>query len=51
MSAAKVRRKDEEMPVSREALLKLLNGTILHPKNFETMQDFQNAVQAQLMII
>lgn len=48
VAGAKLRRRGEKAPVSREALLKAPDGTLLHPKNFNSEQDFNRAVQASV---
>lgn len=46
VSGAALRHKgDKKAPVSREALLKSADGTLLHPKNFENAAAFEKAVQ------
>ncbi len=46
MSGAKTRKRGEKLPISREALLKSPDGTLLHPKNFASLTDFSKTVQA-----
>lgn len=48
MQGAKSRKRGEKVPVSREALLKAVDGTLLHPKNFENSAAFEKAVQASI---
>ena len=48
MQGAKSRKRGEKVPVSREALLKAPDGTLLHPKNFENSTFFEKAVQASI---
>ncbi|MBQ7659323.1 MAG: mitochondrial fission ELM1 family protein [Alphaproteobacteria bacterium] len=48
VAGAKLRKRGEKVPVSREALLKAPDGTLLHPKNFASLTDFATAVQASV---
>ncbi|MBR2299211.1 MAG: hypothetical protein IJ870_01395 [Alphaproteobacteria bacterium] len=48
MSGAKECKRGKKVPVSRKALLKGLDGTLLHPKNFASLTDFEKAVQASI---
>lgn len=45
MSNAKQRIKGQKVPVSRQALIKTSDGRFLHPKNFNSAQEFEKAVQ------
>ena len=45
MQGAKSRKKGEKVPVSREALLKAPDGTLLHPKNYASLAEFQAATR------
>jgi len=44
MQGAKLRKKGQKVPVSRESLLKSPDNMLLHPKNFESNAAFENAV-------
>ena len=48
LQGAKLLKKGEKVPVSRKALLKAPDGTILHPKNFSSLTDFKKAVEASV---
>lgn len=48
VAGARVRRRGEKAPVSREALLKAADGTLLHPKNFDSDEKFFKSVQASV---
>ena len=50
MAGAKQRKKGEKVPVSRTSLVKAPNGTLLHPKNFTSHQEFEKAVQETIDI-
>ena len=45
MAGAKADKKRNDTPISRQALLKAEDGTLLHPKNFATTEEFFDAVQ------
>ncbi len=48
VQGAKLLKKGEKVPVSREALLKAPDGTTLHPKNFSSLSDFKKAVEVRV---
>ena len=48
VAGARVRRRGEKAPVSREALLKAADGTLLHPKNFDSDEKFFKSVQTSV---
>ena len=48
ISGAKTKPQNVEAPVSRQLLLKAEDGKILHPDNFETSEEFENAVQKSI---
>jgi len=45
VQGAKMRKRGEKVPVSREALLKAPDGTLLHPKNFASLAEFEAATR------
>ena len=48
IACAEYAKKDQKTPVSRDALLEAVDGTLLHPKNFPTQEAFDQAVQSSV---
>ncbi len=48
IQGAKMRKKGEKTPVSRDSLLKAVDGTLLHPRNFKDSEALEKAVQASI---
>ena len=50
MQGAKRWKYGQKVPISRQALLKAPDGTILHPKNFKTQSSFEKAVNETINV-
>jgi len=50
MAGAKSRQKGQKVPVSRTSLMKAQDGTLLHPKNFANLSDFEKAVDEAVKV-